>query len=382
MLVLKGIKLRIYPNQLQQLQIRQSFGCNRFVWNQMLNMLMERYKNNPTLPLPSVYGLNYLLPQLKREYPFLKAAESTSLQVTNHDLIEAYQKFFKQHQGFPKFKSQKYPKQSYQAKIANQNINVVGAHQIKLPKLGIVKFKAGTKIEGRIKAVTIRLTVTQKYYAMVLVDAPVTPLRHTKQTVGLDLGVADLVITSTGIKYPTIRFDKQLAHKKYYWEQRLARRRRQAQAQIAWDHHCKVLEPRNLSNFKNYQKAKLMVAKYSEKIANQRRNYLHQISKALVEQYDVIKIEDLKAKNLLKNHHLARAIANQSWRQLRLMLTYKAAWYGKRLVLVNPYKTSQICANCGYDDGYHALNIRQWTCPNCKIIHDRDVNAALNICQA
>lgn len=382
MLVLKGIKLRVYPNREQRAQIQASFGCNRFVWNQMLNMLITRYENNPELSLPSSYTLDYLLPQLKREYPFLKSVESTSLQVTNHDLIEAYRCFFKQHRGFPKFKSRKYPKKSYQVKMVNHNIEVVDTHQIILPKLGSMSFKTGALIKGTIKRVTIRRSVTNKYYAILLVDTSIEPLEKTKHIVGLDLGVSDLVITSTGVKYPTKRFNKQLADKKHYWEKRLARRRLQAQTQIAWDHHNHVLEPRELTDFKNYQKAKLMVAKYNEKIANQRNNYLHQISKQLVEQYDVIKMEDLKTKNLLRNHHLARAIANQGWRLLRTMLAYKASWYGKQLVIVNPYKTSQVCANCGYDDGKHALNIRRWTCPNCDVEHDRDVNAALNICRA
>lgn len=143
-----------------------------------------------------------------------------------------------------------------------------------------------------------------------------------------------------------------------------------------------MLEPRELFNFKNYQKAKHMVAKYNEKIANQRKDYLHKLTRSLVEQYDVIKIEDLKVKNLLKNHTLARAIANQSWREIRIQLEYKCAWYGKQLVTVNPRKTSQICSNCGYDDGKHTLDIRQWTCPKCGTHHDRDINAAKNILQA
>lgn len=143
-----------------------------------------------------------------------------------------------------------------------------------------------------------------------------------------------------------------------------------------------MVEPRDLSNFKNYQKAKMMVAKYSEKITNQRNNYLHVLTKTLVKQYDVIKIEDLKTKNLLKNHKLARAIANQSWRKLRSQLEYKCAWYGKQLVIVNPHKTSQICSNCGYDDGKHTLEVRHWMCPKCGINHDRDVNAAKNILSA
>ena len=190
------------------------------------------------------------------------------------------------------------------------------------------------------------------------------------------------MITSDGIKYPTIRFDKLLANKKHYWEKRLARRRLKAMKEIAWDKHNKVMEPRELSDFKNYLKAKHMVAKYNEKIANQRNNYLHNLSKQLVEQYDLIKIEDLKTKNLLHNHKLARAIANQSWRKLRSQLEYKCAWYGKQLVTVNPRKTSQICSNCGFDDGKHTLDVREWTCPKCGISHDRDINAAKNILSA
>lgn len=381
-MVLKGIKLRIYPNQEQQLKIKLNFGYNRFVWNQMLNMMTTRYENNPEAKFLNAFALNNLLPALKAEYPWLKDAESTSLQATNRDLVEAYKKFFREHKGFPKFKSRKYPKQSYNVKYSGTSLNIVDEHQIKLPKIGIMKYKSGRAINGAIKSATIRLSATGKFYAIVLVDTEIAELPKTKQSVGIDMGVADLMITSDGVKYPTIRFDKMLAKKKHYWEKRLARRRLQAQKEIAWDKHLKVLEPRELSDFKNYQKAKLMVAKYSEKIANQRSNYLHNLTKQMVVQYDVIKIEDLKTKNLLRNHKLARAIANQSWREIRRQLEYKCAWYGKQLVIVNPRKTSQICSNCGYDDGKHTLDIRQWTCPNCGISHDRDINAAVNIQQA
>lgn len=249
-------------------------------------------------------------------------------------------------------------------------------------KTRFVRFKSGRCPQGKFKSVTIRQSATGKYYAILLVETAIKPLPKTHHAVGVDLGVADLAITSDGVKYPTKRFDQRLANKQHDWEKRLARRRRQALKAIAWDHHNHVLSPRTLADFKNYQKAKLMVAKYHEKMAHQRQNYLHQLTKQLVTNYDVIKIEDLKTKNLLKNHHLARAIANQAWREIRCMLTYKCAWYGKTLKVVNPYKTSQICTNCGYDDGYHALNIRQWTCPQCGVHHDRDINAAQNILQA
>ena len=377
-MALKGVKLRIYPNSEQQLKIKRNFGYNRFVWNQMLSMMIIRHENNPKAPFLSAYTLDKLLPCLKTEYPWLKEAESTSLQATSHDLVEAYKKFFKNHKGFPKFKSRKFPKQSYTIKMG---IKPVATHYLKLPKLGTVKVKGQLPLE-KVKRATLKLSATGKYYATLLIDTEVKELPKTNHSVGIDMGVADLMITSDGIKYPTIRFDKLLAKKKHYWEKRLARRRLKAMKEIAWDHHNKVLEPRELSDFKNYLKAKRMVAKYSEKIANQRSNYLHNLTKQLVEQYDVIKIEDLKTKNLMKNHKLARAIANQSWREIRRQLEYKCAWHGKQLVTVNPRKTSQICSNCGYDDGKHTLDIRQWTCPNCGVNHDRDINAAKNILSA
>ncbi|EHO52614.1 RNA-guided endonuclease TnpB family protein, partial [Lentilactobacillus kisonensis] len=309
-MVLAGVKLRIYPNQVQQLKIKLNFGYNRFVWNQMLNMLIKRHENNPQAPLPNAFALNNLLPALKTEYPWLKAAESTSLQATNHDLITAYQRFFQSRHGFPKFKSRKFPKQSYQSWMG---IKLIDERHLKLPKLGVVRC-SGRQVAGKIKNVTIRLSATGKFYAILLVDTEIEQLAKTGKKVGIDLGVTDLMITSDGVKYPTIRFDKQLSQRKHYWEKRLARRRRQAQQVIAWEKHNRVLVPRDLGDFRNYQQAKRMAAKYAEKIANQRQNYLHHLTKKLVEQSDVIKIEDLKTKDLLKNHKLARAIANQAWR--------------------------------------------------------------------
>lgn len=379
-MTLKAVKTRIYPNSQQRAKIIANFGYCRFVWNQLLAMQKQRYANGGRYV--NEFDMNYLIKALKQEFTFLKAAESTSLLHVTRDLHHAYQNFFKEHQGFPKFKSRKFPKQSYQCNAVNHNIQVTSANRLKLPKLGNLRFKCGQVISGTITNVTIRLSATGKFYAILLVDTEIEKLPKVTSKVGLDMGVADLMITSDGVKYPTIRFDKALAKKKHYWEKRLARRRRQAQKEIAWDQHNKVIEPRELSDFKNYLKAKRMVAKYNERIANQRNNYLHHLSKQLIEQYDVIKIEDLRTKNLLKNHKLARAIANQSWRTLRSQLEYKCAWYGKQLVTVNPRKTSQICSNCGYDDGKHTLDIREWTCPHCGISHDRDINAAKNILSA
>lgn len=373
----KSYKIRIYPNNQQENQILLTFGQARFVWNQMLAMQLERYKNGGKFI--NAFGMNHLLKQLKREYSWLNDSSAQSLQQVCKDLSEAFKNKFEHRAGNPKYKSKKYPKQSYREP---QSICILDNHHIKLPKLGSMYYRSGREIKGKIKNVTIRKSSTGKYYASVLTEIEIKPLAKTKQEVGIDMGVKDLAITSDGKKYMTIRFDKLLQDKKHYWELRLARRRLQAKKEIAWDKHNNVLEPRELSDFSNYMKAKLMVAKYNEKIANQRKDYLHKISTELVNQYDVIKIEDLKASNMLKNHKLSRAIANQSWRKLRLMLEYKCEWYGKELVVVNPYKTSQICSSCGYDDGKHTLDIREWVCPNCGTKHDRDVNAAKNILKA
>lgn len=375
----KGIKLRIYPNLEQQQQMIENFGATRFVWNQMLNMQIERYKNNPDSKFLNGFAMNILLKQLKIEYTWLRQADSTSLQDTCETLALTFQRFFKHIGGYPKFKSRKYHKQSYKSKIIINNIRLVNDHYLKLPKLGIMKFK-GRLTTDKIKSATIELYPTGKFYCVLLTECEnQTQFSKTNKNVGLDMGVADLIITSDGTKYPTIRFDKLLARKKRVWERKLARRRLQAIKEIAWDKHDKVLEPRELSDFKNVEKARIMVAKYNEKIANQRKDYLHKLTTKLVHEYDKIMIEDLKTKNLLHNHKLARAIANQSWRMIRAMLEYKCAWYGKELVTVNPYKTSQVCSNCGYDDGKHTLDIRSWMCPQCCVKHDRDINAAKNI---
>ena len=370
----KAYNIRIYPSKQQESQILVTFGQTRFVWNQMLAMQLERNKSNASFV--SSFGMNTIIKELKIENPWLRSSSSQSIQQVCKDLSEALKRMLTGVSDTPRYKSRKNPKQSYREV---QKISLVDNHHIKLPKLKAVYYRSGRDIKGKIKNVTIRKSATNKYYASVLTEIEMQPLAKTKQDVGIDMGVKDLAITSDRKKYKTIRFDKLLADKKHYWEVRLARRRALAKKEIAWDKHNKVLEPRELSDFSNYMKAKLMVAKYSEKIANQRKDYLHKISTKLVNQYDVIKIEDLKSGNMMKNHKLARAIANQSWRELRLMLEYKCKWYGKKLVVVNPYKTSQVCSSCGYDDGKHTLDIREWTCPNCGVTHDRDVNAAKNI---
>lgn len=379
-MTMKTFKLRIYPNITQRLQFERNFGMCRFVWNELLNMQTKRHENGGKYV--NEFGMNYLLKPIKQEYPWLKEADATSLLGVSHNLHLAFQKLFKEQAGYPKFKAKRFARPAYRSNAVNGNIALVDAAHIRLPKVGTITFRAGQLPKGKIKTATVVRSRVGKYYVLVAADVEISSWQNADASVGIDMGVADLVITSDGKKYATKCFDKALAKKKHYWGKRLARRRRQAEKEIAWDKQLKVVAPRQLSDFKNYMKAKVRVAKYSEKVANQRHDYLQKISTELVSTYDVIKVEDLKTKGLLRNHNLARAIANQSWRELRLMLEYKAAWYGKQVVAVSPYKTSQRCSVCGYDDGKHELVVREWTCPQCHTHHDRDINAAKNILAA
>lgn len=378
--MIKGIKLRLYPNRNQQDQLYRMFGNDRFVWNQMLEMMNSRYYNNKNLPFLGKFKLNYLLKPLKQEYPFLKASDSSSLQLVNEYLVQAWKNFFNDKTGRigkPRFHSRKYPRQSYTGK---STVKIAGKRYLKLPKLGYIKTSKTVLLnKAKIKRYTILQDSTGRYYVSLMVEIKdPEPFDKTGRQVGIDVGVADLAILSNGIKYPT--FDGYYCEKKATnWQRKYSRRRELANRLCLQDKNRKVLCPRNLDSFKNWQKAQKIKARYQAKVANKRHDYLQKLTTHLVRQYDVIVIEDLRTKNLLKNHHLAKSIINASWSLFRQMLEYKCKWYGKKLIAIDPKNTSRICSNCGYNSGAKPLNIREWTCPKCHVHHDRDVNAAVNI---
>lgn len=375
--MIKGIKLRLYPNNTQQNQLLQMFGNDRFIWNIMLEMAKTRYNNNPSSKFVNEYGMNYLLKQLKQEYSFLKESDSSSLQVSNHYLAQSFKMLFKHCGGYPKFKSRHSTKQSYTGK---STCKVIAKRRIKLPKLGYIKTSKTGRLEGlKIKRYTVSLEPTGKYYLSLIVDDPnIQSLEKTGAVVGIDMGVADLAITSDGKKYGTFNA-KWLEKQANEAQSKFNKRKHQATVQVRqWNHNHKDIK-QELEDYSNWQRARQQKARYQAKIANKRKDYLHKITTELVKSYDVIVIEDLKTKNLLKNHHLAKSIANNSWYLFREMLEYKCKWYGKQLITVSPNYTSQICSNCGYHSGKKPLEIREWICPKCGANHDRDINASINI---
>ena len=374
--MLKGIKLRLYPNKTQIDQFYQMFGNDRFVWNKMLAMATARYQNNPKSKFITEYGMDALLKPLKLEYPFLKQSDSTSLQVVNHNLDQAFKRLFKHRGGYPRFKSRKAYKQSYTGK---SSVKVIAKRYIRLPKIGYIKTsKTDSLHDCKIKRYTVSLEPTGKYYLSMQVEIDIKLLPKTGKHVGIDMGIADLAIISDQKKYAKFSakwYEKQVI----IWQSKFSKRKHNAFVKMCRYNHTHKNTKQTIDDYVNWQKARKHKAVYQAKIANKRKDYLHKITTKLVKQYDVIVIEDLKTKNLMKSHHLAKSIANASWYLFRIMLEYKCKWYGKQLITVDPKYTSQNCSNCGFCSGPKPLQIREWTCPNCKTCHDRDINAAVNI---
>lgn len=375
--MLKGIKIRLYPNETQKNKLWQMFGNDRFVWNEMLGMAKQRYQNNPSSQFVNGYQMDALLKQLKQEYPFLKDSDSSSLQIVNQNLDQAFKMLFKHRGGYPRFKSRRTAKQAYTGK---STISVVAKRYLKLPKLGVMKSSKTNQLTNcKIKRYTLSIEPTSRYYLSIIVDDPnIKTLEKTGAIVGIDMGVADLAITSDGKKYESFK-PTYLQKQAKTWQSKFSKRKHRATIAVRqWNHNHKTIKE-ELEDYQNWQRAKRIKACYQAKIANKRKDYLHKVTTELVKNYDVIVMEDLKAKNLLKNHHLAKSIANASWYEFRTILEYKCNWYKKKLIIVSPNYTSQICSSCGFHSGKKPLQIREWTCPKCGTHHDRDNNAAVNI---
>ena len=356
----RAYKFRLYPNLDQRILFEKTFGCSRFIWNQMLADRIAHYKKTGT-------SLKNTPAQYKKEFPWLKEVDSLALANVQLNLNKAYKSFFQSGSGFPHFKSKK-AVQSYKTNNQNETVALLDG-KVKLPKVGWVKVKVHRQPKGLIKNATISKTATGKYFISILCEEEILPLPKINSNLGIDLGLENFAILSTGIKIENPRFLTSLS-KKLAREQKILSRR----ALLAKN------KGRRLSDCRNYQKQKLKVARIHEVISNQRRDFLNKLSTELVKNHDVICIEDLASQNLMKNHHLARAISDVSWYEFVRQLSYKVDWYGKKIVQISRwFPSSQLCSTCGFSSGKKPLSIREWTCESCGTHHDRDINASVNI---
>ena len=356
----KAYKYRIYPNKKQQILIAKTFGCCRFVYNQMLAYKKEIYERQKK-SMSKFDCNNYCNRVLKNEYEWLREVDKFALTNAIYNMDSAYQKFFKEHSGFPKFKSKRNNKKSYSTNFNKNNIEVLFENsKVKLPKLKWVKAKIHREFIGKIKSATISQVPSGKYFISILVETECTPMESTGRMIGIDLGIKDLLITSDGEKFDNIRTTKK-------YENKLAKEQR------------KLAKKKKGSNNRNKQRIK--VARIYEKIHNTRIDYLHKISHKLISENQVIVSENLSVNSMVKNHNLAKAISDASWYELTRQLGYKAEWNDREYVKIDRfYASSQLCSVCGYKNTETKnLSVREWTCPQCRTVHDRDINAAINI---
>ena len=352
----KAFEYRLYPNWGQMQLLARTFGCVRWVYNFFLRMCIDAYEK--TGKKPSCFDCIKMLPELKRreDTAWLAEVDSTALQQSLRDLDQAYKNFFRAKGiGFPKFKK-KMSLKTYRTSAAK----IVDESHVWIPKVGKVKARITRPIEGRITSATIKQTPSGKYFIVFnCTDIPEAPKAKTGKAVGIDLGIKSLVTTSDGEKIEGVADTRKL-EKKLVKEQRKLSRKKKG------------------SN--NRTKQKIKVARAYEKIANKRKDHLHKVTAKLISENQVVCAETLNVDGMLKNHHLAKSIARQSFATILGFLEYKAKEKGKIFVQVDRwFASSKTCHKCGVKEDTLPLNIRSWQCKACGTRHDRDINAAKNI---
>ena len=367
MLQHKAYKFRIYPSAEQKVLIVKTIGCSRFVYNHFLNRWNEEY-------LKTGKGLSYntcsaMLPKMKKEEAtsWLKEVDSIAIQSSLKNLADSFSRFFRKQNNKPQFKSKKNPVQSYTTKNVNNSIELNENH-LKLPKLGWIKIARSQEPKGRIINATIRKNAIGTFFVSILYEEEIYELPKTGSAIGIDLGITNFATFSDGSKIDNNKFTYKMEKKLKHEQRKLSRR-----AFVAQKNGITLFEA------KNYQKQKRKVARLHEKIMNQRTDFLNKLSTEIIKNNDVICMEDLNTKGMLRNHKLAKSISDVSWSMFVTKLQYKSDWYGKQIVKIDRwYPSSQICSSCGVNSGKKTLDIRYWEC-ECGAKHDRDINASINI---
>ena len=367
--MLRAVKIRLYPNSTQATQINKLLGCYRVVYNQCLNRKIKSYEENKVSENRTTLG-HFIHHELLKDdnFSWLREQNTKVLKQAVIDMLNAYKNFFEQHTGYPKFKSKKDNKQSCRFELgAISRRNVYTDYKLSLANIKNVKFRCNKKYaeylqknRDNIRQATLTKLPCGEYYLSILVDGDLThKIRESHHTVGIDLGVKDFVVTSDGEVFDNLHFKKNESKKLIRLQKQLSRKQ-------------------NGSNNRN--KARVKLAKAYKKINDKKQYYLHQVSNYLIDENQIICMENLNVKGMVRNHKLADSIQEMNFGEFRRMLEYKAQWYGRKIVFVDRfYPSSKTCNECGYVNKTLKLSDRVWICPDCGKIIERDYNAALNI---
>ena len=357
--MMKAFKFRLYPTTSQAVQLNQHIGSCRFVYNWALDQKIKTYEQ--TGKSISRFDLNKLIPVLKTSNEWLGEVNSQSLQGMTKQVESAFTRFFREKNGFPKFKSKKNPVQSFP--VPQHYFVDFENGTVKLPKIGEIKTVLHRRFEGELKTATVSRSCKGNYYISILVeDGKEISAKQgftESTTIGIDVGIKDFAVLSTGEKVENPKYLKNSLKRLKVLQKRVSRKPKGS---------------------KNRAKAKQRLAVLHDKITNQRNDFQNKLSFKLVSENQAISLETLNVKGMVKNHHLAQAISDSAWSSFITKLEYKAEWFGKTVLRIGRFEpSSKLCSVCGHHNKELQLKDREWECPDCKTKHDRDINAAINI---